>query len=102
MDFPRVGYHDAAVDQLGKHELMDSSSRRMDPFKPLRLPKLLRLDRPADHDIGVGDFLAHSIIVGKVDPIDLRKCLAQTPQQPRRSLPKFKGMVVDDEDFHDE
>src|SRR5437588_7470770 len=101
VDFTRIGNHNTAVDQLREHQLMDAGRGRMNPFELARLQKLLRLDGPANQNIGVRNFLGNAIVIGKMHPLDLRKSALQASEQPRRGLPKFKGMVVDDQDFHD-
>src|SRR5437016_8544785 len=101
LHFPRIGDDHLALDQLREHKLMDPRRGRMDPLELVCLPKLLGLDGPSNQHIGIRDFLGNAIVIRKVYPLHLRKSFSQTVQQPGRSLPELKRMIVDDENLHD-
>jgi hypothetical protein len=62
---------------------------------------LLRTDRPGDRDFGVLNLGIDSLVVGKMDYVDLRKIGPQPLGEPGRSIPQIERMVNEDEELMD-
>src|SRR5215469_10203631 len=72
----------------------------MDPLQLLCSFDLLAAQRPGDRDVGVGNFLIHTIVIVQVDHFELRELATQALREPRRRLPELEAVVKDDKQLH--
>ena len=75
MHLARVGKNNLAVNKFRKHQLMNSRRGRVNPAQFLGRSDLLWANRPGDNDLSIDDFFIDSLVIGKIDNLDLRKFL---------------------------
>src|ERR1700683_5852831 len=97
MHFTRGGENDVALDEFGKHQLIDRSRRRVNPSQFFVRRNLLGTDRPGNDDLSIDDFFIHALVVGEVDDADFLKLLLQLFWEPSGSIPLVEGMMDEDQ-----